>query len=106
MLAVGLYLTVNTIWAIRPLLRARHRWSDLVGPIDLPAQTDQAIGTPSDRSTGPGPAFEPSDPAPRPPQPGLSSSPGTECLMAGIGFGAGVVHSESEPPGSIHQWTL
>lgn len=37
MLAVGaLYITVNTIWAIRPLLRARHRWSDLVGP-DRPA---------------------------------------------------------------------
>lgn len=37
MLAVGaVYITANTIWAIRPLLRAHHRWNDLVGP-DRPA---------------------------------------------------------------------
>ena len=42
MLGVGaVYITVNTIWAIRPLLRAHHRWNDLVGPDPPASMADQ-----------------------------------------------------------------
>ncbi len=42
MLGVGaVYIMVNTIWAIRPLLRVHHRWSDLVGPDPPASMADQ-----------------------------------------------------------------